>query len=72
MQFEPLGGFPPLMRIEDVKITDDDKKNVSTRGFSSASIINIRNILNQQKKTYTEGGFSKATKENDSFISHRK
>uniref|UniRef100_A0A6C0C807 Uncharacterized protein n=1 Tax=viral metagenome TaxID=1070528 RepID=A0A6C0C807_9ZZZZ len=57
MQFEPLGGFPPLVRVEDVKITGDEKKNISTRGFSSANIINIRNILNQQKKTYTEGKY---------------
>jgi hypothetical protein len=57
MQFEPLGGFPPLIRVEDVKTTGDEKKNVSTRGFSSANIINIRNILNQQKKTYTEGKY---------------
>jgi len=57
MQFEPLGGFPPLVRVEDIKITDNEKKNVSTRGFSSTNIINIRNILNKQKKTYTEGKF---------------
>jgi hypothetical protein len=73
MQFEPLGGFPPLIRVEDIK-TDESKKNIGSRGFSSANIINIKNIINKQKKPsiQTESGGSSYIENDIDFINTEK
>jgi hypothetical protein len=47
MQFEPLGGFPPIVRIDDVKPVEN---NLGTRGFASTNIVSINNIMNSKKK----------------------
>jgi len=46
MQFEPLGGFPPLIRVEDIKPT----KTSETRGFGTTNIVSISNIMDSKKK----------------------
>ena len=47
MQFEPLGGFPPIIRIDDVKQVEN---NLGTRGFASTNIVSINSIMNSKKK----------------------
>jgi len=62
-QFEPMGGYPPIIKKSDLKPT---KTTSSTRGFSSANILKIQDILKKGKNipvldTITIGG----TQEND-------
>jgi len=40
MQFEPTGGFPPIMLLNEIP-----KNNLNTRGFANP-IATISNILN--------------------------
>lgn len=47
MSFEPLGGFPSIVRKEDSINQADDLK---TRGFSTTNIVNISNIMEKKKK----------------------
>jgi len=56
MQFEPLGGFPPFIRISDIKTDDMNKTDIASRGFSSTNIINIRNIINKKPSIPKENG----------------
>ena len=57
-QFEPMGGYPPIIKKSDLKPT---KTTPSTRGFSSANILKIQDILKKGKNipvldTTTIGG----------------
>lgn len=57
-QFEPMGGYPPIIKKSDLKPT---KTTSSTRGFSSANILKIQDILKKGKNipvldTTTIGG----------------
>ena len=47
MQFEPLGGFPPIIRVDDAKIGE---KTLEARGFTTTNIVNISNIMDTKKK----------------------
>ncbi len=47
MQFEPVGGFPPIVRVDDVKIKD---KTLESRGFATTNIVSINNIMDSKKK----------------------
>lgn len=40
--FIPLGGFPPMIKKEDVQPV---KKSLESRGFSSTNILKIQDIL---------------------------
>lgn len=47
MQSNPIGGFPPIIRIDDKKISD---KTLESRGFSTTNIVSINNIMDLKKK----------------------
>lgn len=47
MQFEPVGGFPSIVRIDDTNITG---KTLETRGFATTNIASINDIMNLKKK----------------------
>ncbi len=47
MNFEPMGGFPPIIREEDI---DTSKKTLEARGLATTSIVSISNIMEQKKK----------------------
>jgi len=49
MQFKPLGGFPPIYRIDDVK-ANEKTKTLEARGFTGSNIVSIDNILKSKKK----------------------
>ena len=46
MQFEPVGGFPPIIRVDD----NISNKTTETRGFVATNIVNIGNIMSNKKK----------------------
>ena len=47
MSFEPLAGFPPIIREEDTKIPE---KTLESRGFSTTNIVSINKIMDSKKK----------------------
>lgn len=47
MQFEPIGGFPPIIRTDDIKIGE---KTLESRGFATTNIVSINNIMDSKKK----------------------
>lgn len=47
MQFEPIGGFPSIIRIDDSNISE---KTLESRGFSTSNIVSISNIMDVKKK----------------------
>ena len=47
MQFEPIGGFPSIIRAEDNKIPE---KTLESRGFATTNIVSINNIMDSKKK----------------------
>ena len=47
MQFEPIGGFPPIVRIDDTKIAG---KTLESRGFATTNIVSINNIMDSKRK----------------------
>ena len=47
MTFEPRGGFPSIIRIEDDNIS---RKTLESRGFTTTNIVNISNIMESKKK----------------------
>lgn len=47
MQFEPMGGFPPIIREEDAKPT---KEALELRGFATTDIVSIDKIMSAKKK----------------------
>lgn len=47
MQFEPMGGFPSIIRVKD---SDINKKTLESRGFSTTNIVSISNIMDSKKK----------------------
>lgn len=46
MEFEPLGGFPPIVRTTDTKIQE---KTLESRGFAT-NIVSIGNIMDAKRK----------------------
>jgi len=50
MQFEPMGGFPPIVRVEDAQNSQKDETNLGTRGFASTDIVSINSIMSSKKK----------------------
>lgn len=46
MQFEPLGGFPPIVRVDDKVV----EKTLESRGFATTNIVSISNIMDSKKK----------------------
>ncbi len=47
MQFEPTGGYPPIIRIDESKISG---KTLESRGFATTNIVSINNIMDSKKK----------------------
>jgi hypothetical protein len=47
MQFEPIGGFPPIIKIDDSGISE---KTLESRGFATTNIVSINNIMDSKKK----------------------
>jgi len=47
MQFEPVGGYPPIIRVDDAKINE---KTLETRGFATTNIVSISKIMDSKKK----------------------
>jgi hypothetical protein len=47
MEFEPMGGFPPIIRIDDAKVSE---KTLESRGFGTTNIVSISNIMDSKKK----------------------
>ena len=47
MQSDPIGGFPPIVRVEEGKISE---KTLESRGFSTTNIVSINNIMDLKKK----------------------
>ena len=47
MAFEPKGGFPSLIREDDIPITE---QTLESRGFGTTNIVNISNIMENKKK----------------------
>jgi len=54
--FEPIGGFPPIVRTEE---SDINKKTLESRGFATTNIVSISNIMDTKKKEnlFTAFGF---------------
>ena len=64
MQFEPLGGFPPIIRADDGKQVEN---NLGTRGFASTNIVSITNILQSKKKGNAFIAFDNAEEEEGGY-----
>jgi len=47
MQFEPIGGFPSIIRVDDDNINE---KTLESRGFATKNIVSIRHIMDLKKK----------------------
>lgn len=47
VQFEPLGGYPPIVRSEDSTISE---RTLESRGFETTKIVNIADIMQSKKK----------------------
>lgn len=47
MQFEPIGGYPPIIKIDESKINE---KTLESRGFATTNIVSINNIMDSKKK----------------------
>ena len=47
MAFDPIAGFPPLIRETDLI---DTPLTLESRGFSTTNIVNISNIMESKKK----------------------
>ena len=47
MPFEPIGGFPPIMRKDASALSE---KSLEARGFETTSIVNISDIMINKKK----------------------
>jgi hypothetical protein len=47
MQFEPIGGFPSIILIDENNIKG---KTLETRGFVATNIVNISDIMDFKKK----------------------
>lgn len=46
MSFEPMGGFPSIVR-SDEKVAE---KTLESRGFAASNIVSIGNIMESKKK----------------------
>jgi len=44
--FEPMGGYPPIIKKSDLRRS---KTTLGSRGFSSANILKIQDILKKGK-----------------------
>lgn len=47
MAFEPMFGFPPIVRKTDIK---PSKQTLESRGFSTTNIAGITDIMEKKKK----------------------
>ena len=47
MSFQPMGGFPSIVRLDDKKISE---KTLESRGFTASNIVSIGNIMESKKK----------------------
>lgn len=47
MSFEPMGGFPSIIRLKNEKVT---KQTLESRGFGTTNIVSINNIMENKKK----------------------
>lgn len=65
MQFEPVGGYPPLYRKDDA---NTDKKIPETRGYGNTSIVKISDIMNYQKKTKFLSAFGTEDEDGGDFM----
>lgn len=62
MQFEPMGGFPPIVRITDTKIPENV---LDTRGFTSSNIVSINQIMKSKRKEDLFSAFGTDDKDED-------
>lgn len=47
MQFVPLGGFPSIERVDDIRISPD---TLVERGFQSTDPVSLAEIMRNKKK----------------------
>lgn len=66
MQFEPLGGFPPIIRLGNQKKPDD--KTLESRGFASSNIVSIGNIMKAKKEQDLFIAFGSTEEEGTEFM----
>jgi hypothetical protein len=64
MQFEPMGGFPPIIRNEDTKITE---KTLESRGFAD-QLASISDIMRSKKKEELATAFGSDQEDGADFI----
>ena len=65
MQFEPMGGFPPIIRENDTKISE---KTLESRGFATTNIVSISNIMDTKKKENLYMAFGSEEEDGIDFI----
>ena len=55
MEFEPVAGFPPLIREDDTPVAE---KTLESRGFATTNIVKIADIMKtkQKENLYTAFG----------------
>lgn len=46
MQFEPMGGFPSIIRADE----DISEKTLESRGFATTNIVSISNIMDSKEE----------------------
>ena len=54
MQFEPIAGFPPIIREDDANISE---KTLESRGFATTNIVKIADIMKSKKIENLSLGF---------------
>ena len=64
MQFETMGGYPPIIRDDDAKINE---KTLESRGFAITNIVNINNIMELKKKDNLYVAFGSPSDEETGF-----
>jgi hypothetical protein len=65
MQFEPVGGFPPIIREDDTKISE---KTLESRGFESTKFVDISKIMALDKKKNLYFAFGTGEEDGTDFI----
>lgn len=65
MPFVPMGGFPPLVILEDEPVPE---KTLETRGLPSTNIVSIGNIINVKKKESLFSAFGSEEEESGEIL----
>lgn len=64
MQFEPMGGFPSIIRADD----DISEKTLESRGFTTTNIVSISNIMDSKKKENLFMAFGSEDEDGNDFV----